>query len=631
MELSNKKYMPFFHAALIIILGFIVYSNALNGEFVCDDEFIVKDNIFIKNWSNSLKVFTTDNVINPGEGVTRKYVLYRPMQMLTYMMDYSLFGRDAAGYHLTNILLHILAVLCLYWFISILFADPPLLAFFTSILFLVHPLHTEVVTYISTRSDSLGLLFVLLCLIFYLKQIHVKSVAIYFLTLLSYVLALLSRENSLILCALLLLYHYAFKKKILIPQFFSILGISSLYILFRTVVLKISIANPAYGTVIAERLPGMFVAITNYIRLLLLPFGLHMEYGDKMFSFSHPQSILGITILSSLLIYGFSQRTKQRLIFFSVFWFFIALIPVSNIYPLNAYMSENWLYLPSIGFFLILGWVLSSLYKIKGSRLPAVLFITGLLALYSYLTIRQNTYWKTPRTLYERTLKYAPDSSLACNNLGMIYRNLGKKEEAISLYKKAITANPGYLEAYLNLGVIYGDSGRYEEAIAMYEKAIELNPNCIDAYYNIGRAYNSLGKYTDAVTQFKKALEINPGFEQIYNNLAFSCSALGKTEEAIGWLKKALEIKQDSASTYNNLGNIYNSIGRYQEAVPLLKKAIALNSNLAVAYNNLAVSYYNTQQYDLAVQYCDRAIGLGHKVKPEFLEQLKPYRQNGNP
>jgi len=601
--------------ALIIILGFLVYCNSLGNEFIWDDSKLVKNNEYIKNWSNIKNIFTT----SVGEGAGRESRLYRPFQIFTYKVDYSLWGLNAAGYRLTNILLHILVALSLYWFINILY-DDKILSLFTSMLFVAHPIHTEAVTYISGRTDPLSALFILLCLICYIKLCNANSPALYVLTLLSYSFALLSRENSLILPLVLLLYHYTFRKKLKLKYFLSMLTVAFVYVLLRMTVLGSLLAYTPVTT-LAERIPGVFVAIANYARLMLLPFHLHMEYGGSAFNFADPRTIFGLLILTFSLIYAFKKRHSNRLVFFSVCWFFVMLFPVSNIYPVNAYMAEHWLYLPSIGFFIILANGLSGIYRRKDSRVFSVILIISLLGFYSSLTILQNTYWKEPIAFFERTLRYAPNSARVHYSLGNRYNNIGRKEEAIKLYKKAIAIRPDHAEAHNNLGTAYSDTGRPKKAIFSFKKAIEIDPNHPRAHNNLGVVYSDTGKREEAVILYKKAIEIKPDFAEAYNNLGVAYYRLGRGRDAVSSYKKAIEINPGSIEAYNSLGVAYYKLGRKEEAVASLNKAMKLEPGRVEAYNNLGVIYYQEGQYELAVEYFNKAKKLGF-TNPLLLKAL---------
>ncbi len=497
---------------LIIMLGFTVYSNSLNGEFICDDYYHVKDNVHIKDWTKLPNIFTE----SIGAGGALKSNFYRPVQALTYMIDYHLWKLNVYGYHITNILLHILVALGIYWLINILY-DNNLLSLFTSALFIIHPIHTEAVAHISGRADSIVAVFILLSLILYIKGLSSRSINIYLFMLFSYILALLSKENSLIFPLLLLLYHYAFKKKFRIKRFLPILGITFIYILLRITSLKASLPNTWYVTSsVLQRIPGFFVAITEYLKLLLLPFNLHMEYGNRLFNLNCPKAILGILIVLFLLAYVVRVKNRNSLTFFSICWFFLTLLPQSNLYPMIAYMAEHWLYLPSIGFFLIIASLLKKLYDFKTFKSIVLIFIIGVLGFYSHLTIKQNNYWKDAIVFNKRTLKYTKKNFRVYNNLGLSYLRIDKIEEAIALFKKAIEANPNYPYAYNNLGVAYLKINKKEEAAIWFEKTIEIDPGYPQAYNNLALIYYYNKKYDLAIKYCDKAIKlgfnVDPGF-----------------------------------------------------------------------------------------------------------------------
>lgn len=615
--------------ALIIILGFSVYANSLDAKFSWDDEALVKNNIYIRNWSRLPNIFTEN--IGAGAGEIQNF--YRPLQMITYMFDYSLWKSNVRGYHLTNIFLHLLAALSIYCLINILY-DNRFLSLLAGLFFVVHPVHTEAVTYISGRADSLSLLFMLLSLIFYVKYLHKNSAIFYLLVLVSYISALLSRENALIFPILLLLYHYTFKKRLSAKAFLPILSLTFFYIILRFTVLKdISPYTPVTSDLF-QRLPGFFVAITNYMRLLILPVNLHMEYGNMLFNFANPKATIGMIIFFSLLVYIFKIRnsTNKRVIFFSICWFILTLLPHSNLYPINAYMAEHWLYVPSVGFFLILANLFNYIYTVKKFKIFSIGLIISLLIFYSYLTIKQNSYWKDSLTLYERTLIYAPDSPRLHSNLSAEYHRLGRYDEAIKSYKNIIENNPNYSEMYKvynNLGVAYHAIGRREEAIAVYKKAIGFRPDYPNLYYNLGMVYSDISKYEEAIASYKKGIEIKPDSADadMYNKLGIAYSVSGKYDEAISSFKKAIELDPRYIDPYDNLGKLYCSMNNYKEAIDLYKKLQNIHPDYADVYNNLAVAYYYEKQYDLAIEYCDKALGLGIKVHPDFLKLLEPYRK----
>ncbi|MFC1704003.1 tetratricopeptide repeat protein [Candidatus Omnitrophota bacterium] len=590
MQLQSRieKRKVVFSLIIIILIGFMAYSNSLNGEFIWDDDGLIKNNTYIKSWSHLPRIFTESIWL----GVKSQGPFYRPLQLITFMVDYSIWELDVRGYHLTNIALHILVALSIYWLVNILFGDS-LLSLLTSVLFLVHPIHTEAVAYISGRADPLAALFMLLCSILYIKKLSSQNRALSLLMLGSYICALLSKEISLILPVLLLLYHSIFKKKLMARAFFSLTGIAFIYIVLRFTVLKSAVSSIVTSANLFQRIPGFFVAICNYTRLLFLPVDLHMEYGHAVFSMIDHRVIMGMLFLLFLLLYAYRKRKSDAQISFSIAWFFIALLPVSNLYPINVYMAEHWLYLPSIGFFIIIAALLCRMYRAKSFRIITTIVAVSLLTFYAFLTMKQSFYWSTPIVFYERTLHYVSHSPRLYNNLGSLYVDSGRKEEARALFKKAIEIDPDYVNAYANLALLYSGEGNKEYAIELYEKA----------------------------------LAIKSDYAEIYNNLGLLYGDIGKKEEAIALLQKAIDIKPQYAEAYCNLGLLFATSGKAEEAIIQCKKAIELDPSFAEAYFVLCKLYYGEGQYVIAVAYCDKAIERGHTVSPAFLEALKPYRK----
>lgn len=485
---------------LIIILGLGVYANALKGDFVWDDNVLVKGNTYIKDFSKIGNIFSEDI----GSGGFARYNAYRPIQIFTYLIDYSVWGFSALGYHLTNILLHILVALLVFWLVKILFESGQL-ALITSLLFVVFPGQTEAVTYISGRAEILSAIFLLLGVILYLKSSA--------LSLPVYLLAILSKESSLVFPCLLLLYHYTYKRKIQTRLFATIILITLISVALRAMYL---IIFPVVNQVsLLQRMPGFFAAVTSYLRILILPFGLHMEYGNRLFSFLDPKAIFGVIITLGLILYAL--RSKNKLISFSILWFFLALLPYSGIVRLNAYMAEHWLYLPSVGFFIILASIL--LGRAKKLNIISGIVLGVIILFYSYLTIKQNNLWRDELTLYSYTYQFTPQSIRINNNLCKACANAGKNTEALIYCKKAIQIDPKFAAAYCNLGNAYKNLGNYLAAFDAYNKAIQISPKYEYAYNMLGKLFVAVGRIDQAKQAFQKALLINPRYDEARENL----------------------------------------------------------------------------------------------------------------
>lgn len=673
--IEKKQYKrTLLHITILALIGITIYSGALEGQFIWDDWGLVRDNKYIRSWSNLGKIFSEDM----GSGGFLQYNFYRPLQIFSYLIDYSVWGVNPAGYHFVNIVWNILVCIALYFLVGRLFNKG--IAFLCSILFIMHPVHTQAVYYISGRNELLSAFFILTCLLSYIKYTESKGALNYVAVLLLYPAALLSKENALILPFLALVYHYAFRKKIRWEAYLVLWAQLLLYCIYRLAILKSLMQDTLYGSTFVQRIPGFFAAIAGYIRLLLVPLGLHMDYGNKMFPWADFRVIAGVCITIFLIWYAFRKRDSDETVIFCVGWFYVCLLPNTSIYPVNAfYMAEHWLYLPSIGFFILLAHRIKIFYKIKGFRYVSIFFVSALLVSYSFLTAKQNYYWRDPVKFFETTLKYNPESAMIHNNLGVAYRDKGETETAIGHYKKAISLDRKHSIAYMNLARAYEDANLAAEAEAVYKKSVEVMPdftqgylglaklyarghknlkareallmaarldpeNAYFYYYDMGVVYSSAGNLSEAVLFYNEAIKEKPGFSEAYNNLAMLYVATGKKKEAIDLLNKAVATgSSDKFAYYYNLGFIYGSLGDTKNQIGSYEKAVEANPRLLKAYENLAGLYASARDNDGLLKLYRRAIanrlnyyeayfstarsyseeGLDHKAIPLYLKAIK--------
>jgi len=597
------KYAGILSVLLIAIVGFAVYANTLNGDFVCDDNYFVKHNKNIQGWSGLRDIFNAE----VSGGTDMNHAFYRPLQIFTYMADYSVWGLNSKGYHITNIVLHILTALAVYALIRILSGNL-FISLAAGLLFSVHPAHVAVVSYIAGRADSLALLFMLLCLIFYARQVERPTLIGYIFLVLCYVLALLAKENAMIFPALLLVFHYALpatgkKRRMINASFISILAVACLYIIFRALILPLPPPHLLSRTTAIGRLPGFFVALVSYLRILFFPIDLHMEYGYKIFSYTDPRVISGILITIVLLACAFIKIKANRLISFSIIWFLIALLPVSNIYPIPiAYMAEHWLYVPSIGFFLLLAIALNSLYR-KGKvfKRAAAAILCVLICYYSFITVSYNRYWKDPVLFYKRMLRYNPNNLRFLGGLANVYFNRGNIRATLFLYEKCLSIDPNFAKLFLDKGAAI--------------------------YTTLGNVYNVGGRTGKAIDFYKKAIGADPSYAKAYNNLGSAYLDIGNNEDALAVLKKAVELEPNFAIAYSNLGRAYLKAGRKDDAEASYKKAVETDPAYAVSYYNLSSLYLDEGKYDLAVRFYDEAVQHGHKSPRVFSDNIEAHRK----
>jgi len=606
--------------AVIILAGFMVYGNALNGQFIWDDERLIQDNPVIKNWEGLSEIFTSTLRTPLAEATSA----FRPLQIFTYLINYSIGRLDVFGYHLTNIIFHILTALVFFWLVQILFRDI-LLSVLAALIFIIHPVHTEAVAYISGRADVMVAFFMILSFCVYLKNTQKLTILGFSIMCLSFLGALLSRENALIFPVLILLYHFTYKNAISKKAFLGILCTVMVYAVWRWMVFQGLTVEQSTPTTFWQRTPGLFVALANYIRLLLVPFDLHMEYGGLLFNWNEPKIYIGLALLLSLLFLAYKKRKDHRVLF-PIGWFIITLLPAMNIVPLNSYMAEHWLYIPSMGYAMLIAYLLVYLYRKNNVRLYAVMLGVGLTLYYAGMTITQNGYWRDPIRFYKRTLGFNPTSTRLYTNLAGELLKAGQSEDLIRLLKIAIDIDPANAVAYNNLGNAYKGLGKIDEAINIYNKSISLNPDYAGPYYNLGVIYNDKRQDSQkAISYLQKAIAKDSTMYRAYHKLGRIYLDQDHKDKAITMLNKALTVNPDAPNIYHSLAYVYFQSGDVDEAVQYYKKTIELDPRHGEAYNNLAIIFYRNQQYRQAVQHCDKAVALGH-VDEKLLEALKPYR-----
>ncbi len=655
-NLTDKRFMVVL-ALFVSAMGFLMYSSSLNGEFIWDDHVLIETNDYVKDWSKTLRIFSE----NAASGAHLRSDYYRPLAIFTHLIDYSIWRLNPLGYHITNVLLHILVSLLVYWLVFSIYNNR-FLPLISCILFLVHPIHSGTVSYISNRADLLSAFFLLLTLICYIKYLQGKTKMLFFAVLLSYALAILSKENALVLPLLLLLYHYVFHKKIKLKAILPVFLIVLVYLLFRVSLFKLAFTGIDAAL---KRVPGFFVAITNYLKILLFPFNLRMDYGNKIFIFFEPKAIFGFLITIALLIFAAIKRNSSKLISFSIFWFFISLLPVTSVYPVTRYyMAEQWLYLPSLGFFVIIGYLINSLYvrSLKAKYFSIMIVVVYVIACF-FITFKQNNYWRQEIPFYKRTLVYNPSSVNAMNNLGNAYLRIADKENSMKQFRKAIAISPEKAEAYCNLGIIYLRDSDYRRAEGFFLKAIELDQGMAAAYYNLGLAYEKMSDKNKAVEYWEKAVKLNPGYALAYVALCGACNLSGKNindrmvfyckmalrlgyksadlfynlgnayyykgdrQKAIDFTLEAIKLNPGFVEAYNNLAATYSEEGRVEEAIGLWEKALEIKPDFLVAHFNLSKFYFSKKQYGLAIEHCDKIIESGGSVDESLLKLLQPYRK----
>jgi Tfp pilus assembly protein PilF len=511
-------------------------------------------------------------------------------------------------------------------------------SFIVALLFGIHPLHVESVAWISGRKDVLYALFFLASLSSYACFLREQKKIYYYLSLLLYIVSLLSKSMAVSLPLVLILLDYLLNRKIswgLLKNKIPFFTLSLIFGILALLSQQDAIRHDYSGDSLVKNLIIASHGLVFYLEKMLLPVQLSSlyQYSIKDFEIMKITFLLSpfiVAVLTTLAVY--SVRYTKKVVFGGMFYF-VTLLPVLQLIPVgHAFAADRYTYISLIGIFYILGEGFSWLFEKqwKYSRLPNIIVfaIAGLVfCTLGFLTWNLTHIWKDGVTLWSNVLKNYPLSSIAYNNRGAAYFINKKYNETINDLTMALSISPNYDQANANLCRTYIVTGFEDKALPFCLKAVQINPRMDDIYNLLGNLYYKKDMNV-AIFLYKKSIEVKPINERAYYNLCTTYLSMHEYENAAKACQKAIEIDPEFADAHSNLGNVYLATGKQREALVSYKKALEINPELASAHNNLGVAYYYyTKQYDLSVKHINRAIELGYKVNPEFLELLRPYQE----
>ncbi len=487
LVMKNILRSKYFHTAILLIFTIGVYLSSLNGDFLYDDKPMIVGYDFIKDINNLPKAFISPTSLYGNTNY------YRPLQTISNMTDYFLWGRYAAGFHITNILFHVLAVLLLYWLLQMLFKNR-MLSFYTAMIFAVHPVNTSVVSYISGRADAMLLSFLLLSFGFYIKAVYVSPRPVYSVfSSIFFIFGLLSKEFAIMIPILFFFFDRYLveysdltdkkKAKIEISRYVPYLAILAVYFLFRISRMSFFAEGAIKPFPFVNRIITVPYSLVQYLRLVILPNDLHMGrlpwVSNAIFD---PRILISIAILCAVTAGVFVLRKENKAAWFGLLWFYLLIIPSLNVItPLFYTFAENWLYVPGIGLYVVL---VSFMLFIKDRSSSIFRYVISLIFLAAIvflgiLTIKYNHVWKDEVSLGENTLKYNPREFKIWNNMGVVYLGRGDLTRAENAFKKCLEIKPDTGMAYFNLYRVYMAKNNRTQALEYLKKARKYDPKRI--------------------------------------------------------------------------------------------------------------------------------------------------------
>ena len=581
---SSQKQITY-RLVFLLLITLAVYGSTLKNGFVWDDASIIVNNPLIENLGSIPRFFLTEDTIEETTGY------YRPVTYISFALDRAVWGVNPAGFHLTNLLLHIVAVLLFYRVIAALF-NKERLAFIAALVFALHPITVETVNFLSGgRNTLLSACFTLLSLLCYIKNKRVVAFA-------SFTVAIFSKEFALLLPVIFILYDCRLRReRIRFWAYFPYLIPVACYLTLRS--FAVQKANFLAGIHVSEIMTAPYLVV-RYALNMINPFQLKVMYDVKP-NMTMGMACLLIVVVVTVAIYRFR---KQNEFLFSGGWFLLFLLPVLNIIPLHAtsLIADRYAYFALMGFALCLATVVTG-----RNALGATVAVVILCAAFSFIDVSRNSIWKNEFELFTRMTKDAPEKFIGFKNIGMHYYRTGERARAVQNFAvadskpdipykyltgdayifwkenmleqaektllRAHDLEPGNPEPYLLLMLMYEQRGNSAQA-RLYRDKVEELAHGIDQILvdrtavlcRAGETYIAKRQYVDAEIYLWQALRINPGYIPTLIDMGSMKAEQGDFANAIQYLNRALVIDPLNASAHFNLSLVFKMQGRLAEA-----------------------------------------------------------------
>jgi tetratricopeptide (TPR) repeat protein len=675
----HKNLIPLLICLALAVLTVTAFWQLKDCGFISyDDEQYVTKNAYVQSGLNGNSVkqaFSSELAKHSGH--------WHPITWLSLMLDHSIFGLNPHGYHLVNLLFHVMNTILLFLILRRM-TKTLWPSAFVACLFAIHPLHVESVAWIVERKDVLSTFFWMLTMGAYSYYVEHPGFRRYCFVLLFFALGLMSKSMLVTLPFVLLLLDYwplrrfseiipdqkiqaeefnfvpsdkqkkkskkkdavkeilevkkpadpEYKWSLIYPLLLEKIPLFALAIISSIVTY---LAAHSAGAIHSEemslgvRIGNAFISYIAYMGKMIWPSNLAVFY-------PHPGGLIPWQVLGSVFLLivitlvVIWKAKKSPYLVTGWLWYLGTLVPVIGIVQAGSQaMADRYTYIPLIGLFIIVAWGVPDLLK-KWHYRKEILLASSALSIFclSIITWTQVGYWQNSITLFDHTLKVTDNNWFTYNSRGNAYYDLGDYRQAIEDYDRALRITPRYAEAYSNRGTAYHKLGNYKQAIADLNRALEIKPAYADAYNSRGTAYHILGNYRQAIEDCSRAIEIKPDYAMAYNNRGNAYNVLGNYRQAIEDYGRAIEIKPGYADAYYNRGSAYNNLGNYRQAIEDLNRAIEFKPDYPEAYINRGFAYKGLGNYRQAIEDYGRAIEIKPGYAYAYLNRSAAYASLGN-
>ena len=617
--------------AIVVLIG-IVFGQTLGHDFVnYDDKTYVYGNplvsagLSIHGLSQALVDTQTNN--------------WHPLTLVSHMIDCQLYDLKAGGHHFTNVLLHTIAAVLLFFWLRNITGRFWCSAFVTA-LFAIHPLRVESVAWIAERKDVLSAVFFFLTLGAYVRYARAKSFGRYLTMSILFACGLMSKPMLVTTPAVLLLIDYwplnrsqksevgGQKSKIrvwlhLVAEklpLFALSAASSLAALALQVHAPASVGQLPFGW----RLENAIVTYVTYIWQMFWPANLAVFYPHPDDHLALWQVMLAAAFLIAMTWVAFTLRRNRPYLLVGWLWYLIMLLPVIGIVEVGLQgHADRYTYLPQVGLYIALTWLAGDISASLRYRKEILATVgIGTVIVLSACAWKQTTYWQNSETLWTRALAVTTDNDVALTNLGTSLMERGQLDDALSYFQSALAIRSRSEHSHYNLslalihdstGNVLARKGRLNDAIAHFRQAIELRPDFPDAHYNLGTALFQKGDLDGAIAQWRTTLSIHPYDAGAHTSLGNALVQKGLLREAVDHYERALQSDPDSILPLNNLAWVMStgpddSLRNNEVAVQLATKANQLSKESnPVFIRTLAAAYAQAGQFEIAIETAQRA------------------------
>jgi tetratricopeptide (TPR) repeat protein len=608
-----------------VALVFLIYANTLHSPFILDDKTNIRQNRNIR-----LSQISTEDLWKAG---FQGHCEYRPIPNISFALNYYFHRYDLRGYHLVNILIHITTGIFLYLFLKItlnlpsqrgrnqIYAWAP---FLTALIWLVHPIQTQSVTYIVQRMNSLATMFYILSLLLYAKARLVEKPgprALFFGgCLLAGLLSLGSKQIAATLPFFIFLYEWYFYQDLsrtwLKRHVLPLVGVLLLFVVLTLIFLGINPLEQILASyqnrdfTLGQRVLTQFRVVIFYLSVLIFPhpsrLNLDRDFAISTSPFSPITTLLCMLAISGLIGLAIYRAKRQPLVSFGILWFFGNLIIESSVIGLEIIFDHR-TYLPSM--FVVLIAVLL-IQRYTRPKIVGFFFLGAVAIMFSIWTHERNGMWNDEVTLWQDCVNKSPNKARPHNNLGHYLNQRGRLEDAMRHYSEALRIDPGYADAHSNMGHALARLGKHKEAFHLFSIALSINPRLANAHFGMGMALQRLGRIDEAVQHFYQAARIEPDFHEAHYHLGNALHEKGKVDGVVRHFLRAVQIKPDNAAAHNNLGIVLADQGNLRESVKHFSEAVRLKPHDADYHFNLASALARQGKHKEAVDHYSKAAGL---------------------